>query len=51
MRFGVLIVFSKLRSVAISHTYREDEVENEENVFAEEATSVQSHDDQRFVLE
>lgn len=34
-----------------SRTYREDDVENDEDIFAEQATSIQSHDDddQRIV--
>lgn len=28
-----------------SRTYREDDVENDEDIFAEQATSIQSHDD------
>lgn len=34
----------------IRQTYRKDEVEEEEDVFADETTSIQSHDDQPFVL-
>lgn len=40
----------KCTLVAISQTYRKDEVENEEDIFAEEATSAQSHDEQMLVL-
>lgn len=33
----------------IIHTYGKDDVENDENIFADESTSVDSHDEKRFV--